>query len=181
MKLRYLLLLTALSFFAAPDLGAQVTDAPAAIDYQGKVLDSAGLPLAGPTPGNSPAPKNYTMYFRIYDSPIGGNIIWSESQVVTVSNGLFSVRIGEGNPVPITGGVNEGTVAHSDLTKAFDDKSRYLGLTVNIPPQPLVEITPRLAFLAAPFSMVAQHAVLADTATNAALAEAVSQTTGNSA
>ena len=79
-----------------------VAGAPGTIDYQGKALDSSGSPLA-----NS-SPTNYEMRFRIYDAQEGGNVIWSEKQIVTVSKGLFSVRLGEGTALaPVEGTVVE--------------------------------------------------------------------------
>src|SRR5688572_17417410 len=76
--------------FAVPGRAQTVAGAPTTIDYQGKALDASGNPLANTTP------TNYEMQFRIYDAQEGGAIIWSEKQVVTVSKGLFSVRLGEG-------------------------------------------------------------------------------------
>ena len=66
-----------------------VGGAPGTIDYQGKALDASGNVLAPTTPAN------YEMRFRIYDAQEGGAVIWSEKQIVTVSKGLFSVRLGE--------------------------------------------------------------------------------------
>jgi hypothetical protein len=65
-----------------------VQGAPGTIDYQGKALDATGAVLAPTTP------TNYEMRFKIYDAQEGGAVIWSEKQIVTVSKGLFSVRLG---------------------------------------------------------------------------------------
>lgn len=157
----------------APLLQAQtaVAGAPATIDYQGQVLDSSGAGLGA----NSPT--NYTMQFRIYDNQTAGAIIWAESQVVTVDKGNFSVRLGSGVPIP-AGGNNEGSTR--DLRQTFNATERYIGVTVVIPGQPTVEITPRLAFLSSPYAIVAERAKIADTATSAAVASSVTQTTGSS-
>ena len=148
---------------------AQVAGAPPTIDYQGQVLDSAGAILAPTTP------TNYTMQFRIYNLQTGGSIVWAESQIVTVDKGAFSVRLGQGVPIPAGGGGNEGTT--SDLRQAFNATDRFLGLTVVIPPAAPAEITPRLAFLSSPFALVAERAKLADAATTATLATTASSVT----
>ncbi len=154
-----LLLLVALQ----PPARAQVAGAPATIDYQGQMLDAAGNPLAPTTP------TNYTMQFRIYALQSGGTPLWAESQIVTVDKGAFSVRLGTGVRIPAGGGGNEGTI--TDLRDAFNTTERYLGLTVITPPQAPAEITPRLAFLSSPFSLVAHRAFEANL---------VTQTTGTS-
>ena len=131
-----------LAVFAAVLLGlashvqAQVVaGAPTTIDYQGKALDATGSPLANTTP------TNYEMRFRIYDAQEGGTVIWSEKQIVTVSKGLFSVRLGEGTVlVPA-----EGSIAQTALADAFASKERFLGVTIVITGQTPAEILPRLA------------------------------------
>ena len=101
----------------APLVPAQtVAGAPTTIDYQGKALDSVGSPLANATP------TNFEMRFRIYDAQEGGTVIWSEKQVVTVSKGLFSVRLGEGTALSPA----EGSVAQTALADAFAATARFL-------------------------------------------------------
>lgn len=159
------LLATALLLALAPFARAQtpVAGAPPTIDYQGQVLDANGAVLAPTTP------TNYTMQFRIYNQQTGGTIVWAESQVVTVDKGAFSVRLGLGVPIPAVGGGNEGTT--TDLRASFNEKDRFLGVTVQIPGQAPAEIIPRLAFLSSPFAFVAERAKSADS---------VVQTSGNS-
>ncbi len=150
-----------------------VEGAPSTIDYQGLVLDASGAVLAPTTL------TNYTMQFRIYDQQAGGTVVWAESQVVTVDKGAFSVRLGTGIPIPVPGGgAREGTT--DDLSLAFNVKERYIGLTVIIPGQPNAEITPRLAFLSTPFSLVAERAKSADNAALAGVASSVFQNGGTS-
>ena len=160
----------------APIARAQaVNGAPPTIDYQGQVLDNAGMVLA---PEEA---TNYTMQFRIYDQQAGGSIIWAESQVVTVDKGVFSVRLGSGVPIPSVTGGSEG--ATRDLRQAFNQTGRYIGLTVVkdvIPGQSSVEITPRLAFLSAPYAMVSERSKSADTAASAGVASSVIQNSGTS-
>ncbi|MBN1425513.1 hypothetical protein JXA88_13245 [Candidatus Fermentibacteria bacterium] len=64
---------------------------PQLINYQGKVTDSGGTPVADGA---------YSMTFSIYDASTGGSSLWSSGAVsVTVSGGVFSVVLGE-SPQP---------------------------------------------------------------------------------
>ena len=88
-----LLLVTSIALLLAASITpafAAVDGAPALIDYQGRVLDANGVPFA------STAPVNYEIEFRIWDAQEAGTVQWAEKQVVTVDNGNFSVRLGEG-------------------------------------------------------------------------------------
>ena len=144
---------------------AAVDGSPALIDYQGRVLDANGVPFA------STAPVNYEIEFRIWDAQEGGTLQWSEKQVVTVDNGNFSVRLGEGTAL--------GTDPHPALLDLFaTNKNRYLGVTVIIPNQTPGEIAPRLAFLTSPFAFVAERAKLADVATTANVASNLASNAG---
>ncbi len=164
MKLKAkLLLVTSIALLLAASITpafATVDGAPALIDYQGRVLDANGLPFA------STAPVNYEIEFRIWDAQEAGTVQWAEKQVVTVDNGNFSVRLGEGTAF--------GGIARPALLELFGtNKNRYLGVTVIIPNQTPGEIAPRLAFLTSPFAFVAEQAKLADRATIATAAEAL--------
>ncbi len=151
-------LLLAFSLCGSFSQAADVFGPPATVDYQGRVLDSDGAILAPNTP------TNYEMRFRLYDAQSGGTVIWAEKQIVTVSKGQFSVRLGEGTALLNTvGGGNEGTVDHDTvgLPEAFNGKERYLGVTVVIPGQTSGEIQPRLSFLTSPYSYVSGKADVA--------------------
>jgi len=72
---------------------------PYKMNFQGKLADSAGVPLANGT---------YNMKFRIYDATSGGTLQWSEQRAVsaatgvTVTNGgLFSVQLGDVTSLPV--------------------------------------------------------------------------------
>ena len=152
-SLRLLAVFAVVLLGLAPHVQAQtVAGAPTTIDYQGKALDSTGNPLANTTP------TNYEMRFRIYDAQEGGTVIWSEKQIVTVSKGLFSVRLGEGTALSPA----EGSIAQTALADAFADRARFLGVTIVISGQTPAEILPRLAFLAAPYAYVASKSVSAE-------------------
>ena len=146
-----LVVLTALLLGHCPSLPAQtIGGAPNTIDYQGKALDAQGAVLAPTTAAN------YEMTFRLYDAQEGGTIIWAEKQIVTVSKGLFSVRLGEGTAT------GEGTVLQTNLADAFTASSRFLGVTIAISGQTPAEILPRLAFLATPFAYSANRSITAE-------------------
>ena len=169
MKLKSkLLLVTSIALLLAASLTpthAAVDGSPALIDYQGRVLDANGVPFA------STAPVNYEIEFRIWDAQEAGTVQWSEKQVVTVDNGSFSVRLGEGTAL--------GTDPHPTLLDLFaTNKNRYLGVTVIIPNQTPGEIAPRLAFLTSPFAFVAERAKLADVATTANVASNLASNAG---
>jgi hypothetical protein len=157
---------------------AQVEGAPAYVDYQGTVFDgTTGAPLGSAgTPGNYTAdPTNYTMEFKVYDEQTGGSLIWAETQTVTVALGQFSAPLGLG---VASDGISPAPTATS-IIKTVDQKSRYLEVTVIIPPAVTgTPITPRLAFQSSPFSLVAERAKLADEVIGKVTATADSTFTG---
>lgn len=60
--------------------------------YQGVLTDSAGVPLDG----------TYTLTFRLYTAPLGGVLLWSETQpAVVLDEGLFGVLLGSVTPVTL--------------------------------------------------------------------------------
>jgi parallel beta-helix repeat protein len=63
---------------------------PQTINYQGYLTDSGGDPLNG----------TVDMVFRLYDVDTGGSPLWTETQTgVQVTDGLFSVNLGEVDPI----------------------------------------------------------------------------------
>lgn len=155
----------ALAVSLAVPAKAQIDGPPDAIDYQGRVLDALGEPVANGTV------ENIEMYFRIWDdisSTQGGNLVWAEKQIVTVSDGDFSVRLGEGDLIESAAGDNVVVSGNDDprppLLTVFDGKERYLGVSVapNSVTKPTSEIQPRLAFLTSPFAAVAEKARYAE-------------------
>jgi len=64
---------------------------PDNISYQGYLTDSTGSPINVPV----------SVTFSLYNVSAGGVALWSDTQVVSASNGLFSVQLGGGgNPFP---------------------------------------------------------------------------------
>ena len=66
---------------------------PQLINYQGKLTDKNGAPVSD---------SSYNAEFRVYDSPTGGTMLWSETTLVNTSKGIFNVILGDVNPFPAT-------------------------------------------------------------------------------
>lgn len=119
-------------------------DVPNGITQQGRLLDSEGEPVTG----------ELTFVFTIYDDPLlseEANKLWSETQSITLDDGYFSTRLGDGgsNPFP------------DDL---FDGSQRYLGVKVGSDD----EMSPRQHIASTPYARVAgvaHEALQADEAT----------------
>lgn len=100
--------------------------APQLINYQGRVTDSAGVPLDGPFD---------IVQFTIYDAASAGNAIWFEEHTtIVVTDGLFSVLLGSVTELVDT---------------VFNDTSRYLGISLD---GGVSEIVPRTRLVAAPYA-----------------------------
>ncbi len=126
-------------------LAAAITaDVPQMINYQGRLTDDTGTPVAdGP----------YLIKFKIYGSAAGDDSLWySGYQSVTVTDGLFTYQLGTSPSFP------------HDLFEG--DTTRYLGITVGVDP----EISPRTRVLSVAY---AYQALRADSAQYAAEATSV--------
>ncbi len=55
------------------------------INYQGKLTDSAGVTVSD---------GNYSIVFSLYTQASGGVAVWTETDSVAVTNGLFSIMLG---------------------------------------------------------------------------------------
>ena len=161
MKLRHLPSLCAALLALCPTLAtAQSTSAvPGFISYQGRVVDAAGANVGAGTP------VNRTVIFRIWDNPsstAAANLIYSEAQTVTVSEGEFSVLVGQGvaNPTQ-TFSYSEADRKLADFGTAFNGSARYLGVTVAAGATIVTtdnEITPRQQIVSTAFAMRAKFA-----------------------
>lgn len=101
---------------------------PQLLNYQGR-LSSAGGPVTG----------DQTITFRIYDADTGGAELWSETQTVPVTDGVFNVILGSITP----------------LADVFSGSgSRYLSVQV----QGESEMTPRLQFVSSAYALRTQRA-----------------------
>lgn len=107
--------------------GPLFAGAPLKINFQGR-LDESGLPAEGS--------KNFI--FKIYDAVSGGNLVWtSQTQALTLSNGVFSAVLSAGAPAALS-------------TAAFSG-ARYVEMTVDGVP-----LSPRQEMVSAPYALVAQ-------------------------
>lgn len=97
-----------------------VTAVASAIPIQGRLADDSGNPLTG----------NYDVTARIYDASTGGNILCSDTDSVTVDNGLFNMEM------------------DYCLSADIDGKQIYLGLQVGSDP----EMTPRQVIYPVPYA-----------------------------
>jgi len=118
-------------FFAVSSIFAV---APNTTNYQGRLLDNAGNPVAD---------GGYSMRFVIYDAAVAGAIIWDAGfQNVNTIDGLFSYELGSNVVFP---------------SGLFADTLRWLGITIGGDP----ELVPRTRFTSRAF---AREAVNSDTA-----------------
>jgi hypothetical protein len=77
-----LVLLLALVSVSAP---AQTTPVPPLLNFQGRLAKPDGTPVPNGT---------YSVTFTLFDALTGGNPKWTETDSVTVHNGVFAVRLG---------------------------------------------------------------------------------------
>jgi hypothetical protein len=106
-----------------------MANVPSTLSYQGVLADASGVAVAdGP----------YSITFKIYDVFMGGTELWSETQVVPVSKGIFSAVLGSVQP----------------LTLPFDIPY-WLGLSV----AGGAELTPRTELTSSAYSQTARSLV----------------------
>ena len=121
--------------------------AGAAFTYQGVIKE-----VGGATPAN----KNRTIEFRIYDSPTGDQVLWGRAYSVLLDeNGLFNTSLTDAAGSAISG------VTGTGLAKVLADNAGttlYIGLTVD---NSSGEISPRQALLAVPYAIHASDAASA--------------------
>jgi hypothetical protein len=98
-------------------------EVPGTMNYQGRLTDDAGNPLAD---------EPHDVTFRIYDETSTER--WEESHVITTAKGLFSVQLGS-NGSPLT-------------TDIFNYAESWLGITVGADP----ELMPRIQFTTVPYA-----------------------------
>ena len=114
--------------------GPPLANLPDVIHYQGKLVDpGTGDPVSG----------QHQFVFSIYDADPGGNLLWQETQNVSVQDGWFSVMLGV-------------QTALSD--SIFDGNPRYLGIKVGADP----EMTPRQPLATVPYAFRAKNAETLD-------------------
>jgi len=64
---------------------------PHLMNFQGRLDDTAGVPVRD---------SSYAVTFRFFDLPSGGSALWTETQTVTTTAGVFSVLLGGVDSIP---------------------------------------------------------------------------------
>ncbi len=99
------------------------------INFQGKLTNPNGTNLAN---------GNYNFVFSLYSVAAGGSAIWTESDTLTLTDGIFQINLG-----PSATGANTN-FANVD----FNSDSIYLGIKVGAD----AEMSPRVQFTATPYA-----------------------------
>ena len=134
MKRFYKKLSITIAICLAVALGSVFAVAPNTINYQGRLTNNAGDPVADGA---------VLVKFVIYDAPVGGAVLWDAGfQNISTVNGLFSYELGSNVAFP---------------NNLFADTVRWLGITIGVDP----EISPRTRITATAF---ANQAINSDTA-----------------
>lgn len=98
---------------------------PQLVNYQGRLTDIIS---------DDPIPDaDYVVTFRIYDDPTGGAVMWEETDTITTRQGLFSLILGQNEPVP---------------SSIFDGPVRHLGIQL----AGQGEIYPRTPLISVPYA-----------------------------
>ena len=108
---------------------------PRLISYQGVLTDQQGAFIPDGT---------HSLTLKIYDVLAGGSAIYTETQNISISKGLFNINIGSINPIPFT--INF-------------DKPYFLGVSVDFG----AEMAPRTILTSVPYSLRAERANVAET------------------
>lgn len=99
------------------------------INFQGKLVNSDGTNVAD---------SSYTVVFKLYEETVAGTALWTETQSVTTTDGIFRVALGSVTPIPANFNFNWDGI--------------YLGMKVGSDS----EMTPRIRMTASPFAFNAE-------------------------
>ena len=124
---RIIIISALIAFFSYHIYGQSI---PEQMNYQGVLKDASG---------NSIKDTSYIMVFKIYNVPIGGTALWTETQNVSISGGLFSVKLGNVTPI----------------SNVPFDRVHYLGITVGTGE----ELTPRTILSPSPYAFMALNII----------------------
>ena len=135
---------------ATPFIG-RGDDVPGVINYQGRLTDTLGNPVAS---------GYYEIKFLVWDDAVqngAANLIWGRTFALhVVQDGLFNVQLSDGGSLV----TQPSTPITNQLLGAFEGP-RWLGLTIavsNNVPVSGSEISPRQQLATAPFALQAQTA-----------------------
>jgi len=144
-------LIATLAFAAA--IATSSAQTPATMSYQGRVSNAAGV-LIG-----SDVPANRSVIFKFYSTSTGGIPVFAESQTVTISNGEFSVLLGNGTGVSGLRGPSAPASTPFISLASVMKGDIYLGVTIDDgTPAADPEITPRQQIVSAAFAYRAKVA-----------------------
>ena len=111
------------------DSGRDSRAVPNLIDYQGKITDDNGNPIA----------SSVSITFTIYDDATGGSNLWDETHAsVTPADGLVHVQLGS---------------QFSFGSSLFNGSDLWLGINVNSDG----EMTPRLRIVSVPYAIYSNN------------------------
>jgi hypothetical protein len=109
--------------------GITLAQVPQLINYQGVMIDpSTGLPVADDT---------YSIIFSIYNVASGGSAIWTETQSVTTSDGVYNVLLGSSTAL---------------TTTILSGPEKYLGIKVGSD----LEMTPRKRIVSVAYAFITE-------------------------
>ncbi len=114
-------------------INLSLAESPKLINFQGRLTD-AGVAVAD---------GSHSVTFTIYDQPTDGTTLWTETQNVTTTGGLFAVLLGTNNPLG---------------AYFFSEPNRYLGITVGANP----EMAPRVQIVSTAFAFRSDRSANAD-------------------
>lgn len=101
----------------------RTNNVPNLIDFNGRLTDSSGNTIN----------QTVDITFKLYDVETGGTALWTETQSVTVTDGLFNVKL--------------GSVTALDESN-FSSSERWIGISVGTDS----EMTPRTRIAAVPYA-----------------------------
>ncbi len=130
-------------------LGQPTLLPPDVLAFQGRLVDPTGQPL-----GSTNA-VNYVAVFRVWDNLVGGGLLWTEQQTMTVRDGRFAVMLGEGSM--------HGPESRPPLASVFGTSNasdRFLEVTVKGPgtQDGWLTVAPRTRLVAGAYSLLSTRA-----------------------
>jgi len=146
----------------------QAEPSPRLIPFQGRLTNQDGVALAS---------GQFTILFKLYDLPVGGDQKWSEKhEKVGIINGMINVFLGGVTPFddPDEDGNPDDAVDFSE--------TRYLGITIDaddIPNSSDPEMVPRQLIIPSFWAKTADFVTNADTVDNEQLANIMTKRDDN--
>jgi hypothetical protein len=118
---------SAMALLAGMSIVPSVLAVPPGLTEQGRLLDSSGVPVNG----------DIQFSFALYADSGATNLLWRETQTLTLEDGFFSTELGTVTALP---------------SSAFDGQVRFLGVTV----EDDEEMRPLQALSSVPYALRAQ-------------------------